>query len=86
MSVKDLSRIDMSLIFAIVKGRSAMEVAKPWFRQSIAAPPVEVVQMLVDHFQQNVDFHRVVPELVTSLLSVPGRIVTFSTKTTELRH
>ena len=44
-----------------------MEVAKSWFRQSIAAPPVEIVQILVDHFQQNIEFRRVVPELVTSL-------------------
>jgi hypothetical protein len=49
------------------EGRSAMEVAKSWFRQSIATPPVEIVQMFVDHFQQNIEFNRVVPELVTSL-------------------
>jgi hypothetical protein len=49
------------------EGRSAMEVAKSWFRHSIDTPPVEIVRMLVDHFQQDVEFHRVVPELVTPL-------------------
>lgn len=49
------------------EGRSAMEVAKSWFRQSVAAPPVEIVQMLIDHFRQNVEFLRVVPELITQL-------------------
>lgn len=48
-------------------GRSAMEVAKSWFRNSIAAPPVEIVRMLTDHFQEEVEFLRVVPELSTSL-------------------
>ena len=40
------------------KGRSAMEVAKSWFRQSDAAPPSEIVQMLFNHFLQDVDFMR----------------------------
>jgi hypothetical protein len=44
-----------------------MEVAKSWFRDSIAAPPAEVVQMLTDHFQEDVEFLRVVPELSTPL-------------------
>jgi len=38
------------------EGRSAMEVAKSWFRQSVAAPPKEIVQLLFNHFQQNIEF------------------------------
>jgi hypothetical protein len=49
------------------EGRSAMEVAKSWFRQSVAAPPKEIVQLLFNHFQQNIEFIKVVPELVTPL-------------------
>lgn len=44
-----------------------MEVAKSWFRKSVAAPPTEIVQMLFNHFQQNIEFIRVLPELVTPL-------------------
>ena len=49
------------------EGRSAMEVAKSWFRQSVDAPPEEIVQLLFNHFQQNIEFIKVVPELVTPL-------------------
>ena len=49
------------------EGRSAMEVAKSWFRQSVSAPPKEIVQLLFNHFQQNIEFIKVVPELATPL-------------------
>lgn len=49
------------------EGRSAMEVAKSWFRQSVATPPKEIVQLLFNHFQQNIEFFKVVPELATPL-------------------
>lgn len=49
------------------EGRSAMEVAKSWFRNSTANPPAEIIRILVDFFQEDIEVLRVVPELITPL-------------------
>lgn len=45
-----------------------MVVAKSWFQQSVVASSKELVQLLFNHFQKNVEFTTVVPELVTPFL------------------
>lgn len=49
------------------EGRSAMELAKSWFRSSMAAPPEEIIQIISNHFQEEIEFIRVIPELSTPL-------------------
>jgi hypothetical protein len=49
------------------EGRSAMELARIWFRESDPAPPKEYMEILEKHFERHVKVIKAVPELITDL-------------------